>query len=157
MIPIEETDCIVVAGGNATLNEVVSGLLHRESTNGARNRIPPIGIVPIGETNTFATKWYNMLGVKQTNESEIRLLAGSAMSIIKGETIDADLLEVNCRYDLIKLHEIITNSNRLVLIIVRVTTLTRSLSRPRNRNPVELTVSLSRTKCTRFRMSRVGF
>lgn len=84
----------MVAGGNATLNEVISGILHREKAIGSTKRIPAIGIVPIGQTNTFAHKWLNMLGVKHNTESEIRLLASSALSIIKGETIDANLMKV---------------------------------------------------------------
>lgn len=80
----------MVAGGNSTLNEVISNLLHQDKTA----RIPTIGVVPIGQTNSFAHKWYNMLGVEHTNEAEIRLLASSAMSVIKGDTIDANLMKV---------------------------------------------------------------
>lgn len=85
----------MVAGGNATLNEVISGLLHREKSG---QKIPPIGVIPIGETNTFAHKWLNMLGVKHNTESEIRLLANSAMAIIRGETVEADLLKVSLKH-----------------------------------------------------------
>jgi diacylglycerol kinase family enzyme len=89
----DETDCIVVAGGNATLNEVISGLLNRELP--ASGRMPPLAVIPIGQTNTFAQKWYNILGMKHSNEAEIRLLASSAMAIIRGETIDADVIKVD--------------------------------------------------------------
>lgn len=111
MFYLEETDCIVVAGGNATLNEVISGLVNRENAaaNTNRNergssahssglRIPPIGIVPVGLTNTFAHKWLNMLGLSNDTEAEIRLLATSALSIIKGDTIDANLIKVILPY-----------------------------------------------------------
>lgn len=96
----------MVAGGNATLNEVISGLVNREnaakknddSASSSGQQIPPIGIVPVGLTNTFAHKWLNMLGLSSndTTEAEIRLLATSALSIIKGDTIDANLIKVQC-------------------------------------------------------------
>lgn len=93
-IDLKETDCIVVAGGNATLNEVISGLVHREDSSEFLKRIP-IGIIPIGETNTFAHKWLNAVGFKRASATELRLLADSAMAIIKGETAPADLLKVS--------------------------------------------------------------
>lgn len=43
-IDLNETDCIVVAGGNATLNEVISGLIHRPDSAEFLKRIP-IGII----------------------------------------------------------------------------------------------------------------
>jgi len=59
-----------------------------------------IGIIPIGATNTFANKWFAnkwlmKLGLKKTNETELRLLADSAMSIIYGYTVPADLMKVS--------------------------------------------------------------
>lgn len=87
-----------MAGGNATLSEVISGLLHRQKTD--NGKLPPIAVVPIGETNTFAHKWLNMIGAKRSTESEIRLLASSAMAVIKGEVVDADLIKVKLFYRL---------------------------------------------------------
>ncbi|CAF0855269.1 unnamed protein product [Brachionus calyciflorus] len=93
-IDLNETDCIVVAGGNATLNEVISGLIHREDSSEFLKRIP-IGIIPLGEHNNFAHKWLNSIGFKRASASELRLLADSAMAIIKGDTAPADLLKVS--------------------------------------------------------------
>lgn len=92
-LDLNDTDCIVVAGGNATLNECISGLINRPDSAEFLQRIP-IGLIPIGETNTFAQKWFMQLGLKKTNEQEIRMLADSALSIIKGLTMPADLLRV---------------------------------------------------------------
>lgn len=97
-IDLNEADCIVVAGGNATLNEVISGLLHRKDAANFLERVP-IGIIPIGESNTFAHKWLNMLGIKRNTETEIRLLANAAMAIIKGDTITADLVKITLKHN----------------------------------------------------------
>ena len=41
---------VICAGGDGTLNETVSGLLHTETK-------PPIGYIPSGTTNDFAVSW----------------------------------------------------------------------------------------------------
>jgi diacylglycerol kinase family enzyme len=92
-IDMNDTDCIVVAGGNATLNEVISGLISRPDASEFLRRIS-IGVIPIGETNKFAEKWLENFGPKRSKEKELRFLADSAMSIITGLTKPIDLLQV---------------------------------------------------------------
>ena len=55
----------------------------------------PIAIIPIGETNSFARKWFMKLGLKKSKENDLRLLADSAMSIVVGESVPADLMKVS--------------------------------------------------------------
>jgi len=96
-LDVNDTDCIVVAGGNATLNEVISGLANRADAREFLKRVP-IGIIPLGETNSFMKKWFtNLTGTDQErsdNEKELRLFADSAMSIIKGTSRPAHLIKV---------------------------------------------------------------
>jgi len=96
-IDANDTDCIVVAGGNATLNEVISGLANRPDARDFLKRIP-IGIIPLGETNSFMKKWFtNLSGLdkeRSENENELRLFADSAMSIIKGVSRPAHLIKI---------------------------------------------------------------
>lgn len=95
-IDLNDTDCIVVAGGNATLNEVISGLVNRADAKEFLSRIP-IGIIPIGENNSFAHKWFTSLNDKikrSSGEEELRLFADAAMAIIKGKTRPADLMKI---------------------------------------------------------------
>lgn len=96
-IDAKDTDCIVVAGGNATLNEVISGLANRPDARDFLKRVP-IGIIPLGETNSFMKKWFaNLNGLdkeRSDNENELRLFADSAMSIIKGVSRPAHLVKV---------------------------------------------------------------
>lgn len=49
------TDCVVVAGGDGTVHEVITGLLRRPDSSQASQRFP-IGIVPIGRNNFLANK-----------------------------------------------------------------------------------------------------
>ena len=96
-LDVNDTDCIVVAGGNATLNEVISGLANRADARDFFKRIP-IGIIPIGETNSFMKKWFTNLNEsnkqRSSNENELRLLADAAMSIVRGVSKPAHLLKI---------------------------------------------------------------
>ena len=66
--------------------------MSRADSNQVLKRIP-IGIIPLGNTNTFSKKWF-MMGSDETDETELRLLADSAMSIIRGKTMPASLMKV---------------------------------------------------------------
>ena len=50
---MDNTDCVVVAGGDGTVHEVITGLLRRDDANIASKRFP-IGIVPVGKNNNVA-------------------------------------------------------------------------------------------------------
>jgi diacylglycerol kinase (ATP) len=47
----KDFDCILAAGGDGTLHQVINGIL----TAGASHPIPPIGLIPMGSGNDFAT------------------------------------------------------------------------------------------------------
>ncbi|MDL2295543.1 diacylglycerol kinase family lipid kinase [Lachnospiraceae bacterium OttesenSCG-928-E19] len=47
----EEYDLVVCSGGDGTIDEVVTGMMHREKKT-------PIGYIPTGTTNDFATSLY---------------------------------------------------------------------------------------------------
>jgi len=91
-IEMGDTDMIVVAGGNATMNEVIKGLVDRPDSSEFLKRIP-IGVLPIGETNVFARKWLSNDRVAKDRD-ELRLFADAAMSILKGETQPISLLRI---------------------------------------------------------------
>lgn len=67
--------------------------MNRPDSNEFLGKIP-FGLIPIGETNRFAKKWFMKLLPKLSDEDETRLLCDSAMSIIRGLTMSADLLKV---------------------------------------------------------------
>lgn len=45
----QKIDCILAAGGDGTLNQVINGLLKNEGSN-----LPTIGLIPLGSGNDFA-------------------------------------------------------------------------------------------------------
>src|SRR6478736_5399106 len=47
----EKFDCILAAGGDGTLNQVVNGVLSKSDRS---NKLPTIGIIPLGTGNDFA-------------------------------------------------------------------------------------------------------
>ena len=95
-IDLNDTDCVVVAGGNATLNEVISGLLHRSDAGEFLQRVT-IGVIPIGQTNSFANKWFDNFTSLSAKEKELRLLADSGLSIVRGISKPADLVRVTLK------------------------------------------------------------
>ena len=95
-IDLNDTDCVVVAGGNATLNEVISGLLHRPDAGEFLQRVT-IGVIPIGQTNSFANKWFDNFTSLSSKEKELRLLADSGLSIVRGLSKPADLVRVTLK------------------------------------------------------------
>ncbi len=50
---MDNTDAVVIAGGNGTLHEAITGLLRRSDESIAVQKFP-IGIIPIGKRNTIA-------------------------------------------------------------------------------------------------------
>ncbi len=73
-------DLVVCCGGDGTLNEVVSGLM-------ALPKHPPLGYIPMGTTNDFASS----LGIP-------RDMIRAARKIIDGKPVDIDVGEMNGRY-----------------------------------------------------------
>ncbi|WAQ99275.1 AGK-like protein [Mya arenaria] len=68
----QHVDGIVVAGGNGTLVETVTGILRKENTTFSRK--VPVGVIPVGETN-------------------MRML-DAAMAVVKGSTEKLDVLKI---------------------------------------------------------------
>lgn len=50
---MDNTDAVLIAGGNGTVHEAVTGLLRRPDSWSAARRFP-IGILPVGKRNTIA-------------------------------------------------------------------------------------------------------
>ncbi len=69
----EGTDIIVVSGGDGTLNEVITGLLKS-------NKTLPVGYIPTGSTNDFASS----IGISQDPKT-------AAEAIINGAPFETDI------------------------------------------------------------------
>ncbi|XP_022689642.1 uncharacterized protein LOC111260856 isoform X1 [Varroa jacobsoni] len=75
---MDNTDAVVVAGGDGTLSEAVTGLLSREDRLEASERFP-MGFVPTGKTNTLVRRLFYRDGMR-----EQQLAAEAAMAVIRG-------------------------------------------------------------------------
>lgn len=80
------TDAVLVAGGDGTLHEVVTGLMRRPQNE---DENLPLGIIPVGRTNTVANY---LFGSKSTSQAQ--LMAEAAMAIIHEGTISLDVMKV---------------------------------------------------------------
>ncbi|KAI8508809.1 hypothetical protein Bbelb_139080 [Branchiostoma belcheri] len=83
---LQRTDAVVVAGGDGTIMEVVTGILRR-SDQFQTSKIP-IGIIPLGRNNSLATSLFT------SRESEVRWIAESAMAVIKELTCPVDVMRI---------------------------------------------------------------
>ncbi|KAG8438682.1 hypothetical protein GDO86_005028 [Hymenochirus boettgeri] len=83
---MEDMDLIIVAGGDGTLQEVITGLLRREDQ--ASFCKIPIGFIPLGLTNTLGHTLH-----PQT-DNKVQRISEATLSILKGETIPLDVLQI---------------------------------------------------------------
>ncbi|CAH1098643.1 unnamed protein product [Psylliodes chrysocephalus] len=81
------TDAIVIAGGDGTLSEVVTGLLRK--TNDKTSNIP-LGILPLGKTNSIASVQFP--GKKKIEK--VKALADATMAIIEESIRPVDVMKI---------------------------------------------------------------
>lgn len=82
----KHVDAVVVAGGNGSLLEVVTGMMRKEDKE--FRQMVPIGVIPTGKTNKFATFF---LG---SEKEKVRRMLDSAMAIVKGATQKIDVIKI---------------------------------------------------------------
>lgn len=84
------TDAIIVAGGDGTLSDVITGLMRKYEHNLYSVRQCPIGILPLGNTNTIASIFYQ----KYEDLIEIHHMIDATMAIIKNNLKSIDAIEI---------------------------------------------------------------
>lgn len=84
------TDAIVVAGGDGTLSDVLTGLVRRYDSNINLVKQCPIGILPLGEKNKVAKSLYH----EYDNLSDVRQLIEATMAIVNEKSKMMDMIEV---------------------------------------------------------------
>lgn len=84
------TDGIIVAGGDGTLSDVVTGLMRKYQGNAGYVKQCPVAILPLGLTNRVADSLLN----RNDEFSEARALAEATMAIVRGNTTLLDVVEV---------------------------------------------------------------
>ncbi|XP_050501063.1 acylglycerol kinase, mitochondrial [Diabrotica virgifera virgifera] len=81
------TDAIVIAGGDGTLSEVVTGLLRKTNDNASNI---PLGVLPLGKTNTVATVKFP----GKTKVERVKALAEAAMAVIEDTFKPIDVMKI---------------------------------------------------------------
>ncbi|XP_026805197.1 acylglycerol kinase, mitochondrial-like [Rhopalosiphum maidis] len=89
---IGETDALIVAGGDGTLSEVVTGLLRRLKGDTSLTEHLPIGILPLGRTNNVARQL-----LQHQDDNHIHFLTNATMAIIN---------EVNSAHPVVKIENL---------------------------------------------------
>ncbi|XP_039295404.1 acylglycerol kinase, mitochondrial [Nilaparvata lugens] len=89
-VDFAKTDAIVVAGGDGTLSEVVTGLMRRCETEQTRLNIP-VGVLPLGRTNSFAHAWYRS---PRTQQLSVHDLAKAAMTVVRGQMRSVNTMKI---------------------------------------------------------------
>uniref|UniRef100_T1IWW9 Acylglycerol kinase, mitochondrial n=1 Tax=Strigamia maritima TaxID=126957 RepID=T1IWW9_STRMM len=85
---MDNTDAVVIAGGDGTVSDVLTGLLRRDDEDFAVKRFP-LGVIPIGKTNTAA----RYLFLKDSS-AEVRWIAEAAMAVIKENYQSMDIMHI---------------------------------------------------------------
>lgn len=87
----EYPDAIVIAGGDGTLSEAITGLLRKAEVN---PKTPPIGICPVGKVNQFSFMLFNSDGMPKNKVEEVRAMANAALAVVKGKTEKKDVMKI---------------------------------------------------------------
>lgn len=82
-------DAIVVAGGDGTLSETITGLLRRTDGDISVQRKFPIGVLPLGRTNTLATSLFS-----NTDSNKVKMMADATMAVIQEITKPVDVVKI---------------------------------------------------------------
>ncbi|XP_046685866.1 acylglycerol kinase, mitochondrial-like [Homalodisca vitripennis] len=84
---VKDSDMIVVAGGDGTLSETVTGLMR------AHGRVKcPVGVLPLGRTNSVACA---LLGLGREGTVSPGEMAAAAMAVVRGQTKTIDSIKVD--------------------------------------------------------------
>nr|XP_046249368.1 acylglycerol kinase, mitochondrial [Scatophagus argus] len=83
---MEHTDMLIVAGGDGTLQEVITGLLRRADQDTVSNI--PIGFIPLGSCNSLSPSLHLL------SDNKVKAITSATLSILKGETVPLDVLQI---------------------------------------------------------------
>ncbi|XP_036376188.1 acylglycerol kinase, mitochondrial [Megalops cyprinoides] len=83
---MEQTDMLIVAGGDGTLQEVITGLLRRADQASFSNT--PIGFIPLGSQNSLSQSLHSQ------TDNKVKHIISATLSILKGDTVPLDVLQI---------------------------------------------------------------
>ncbi|XP_035910530.1 acylglycerol kinase, mitochondrial [Anopheles stephensi] len=82
-------DALIVGGGDGTLSEAVSGMKRRQDGTQC-----PIGVLPLGRTNTLAVKLFSPEGANNSDLENVRTMANAAYAVIAGKKEKTDVMRI---------------------------------------------------------------
>jgi len=88
MAVLEPTDMIVCAGGDGTVNEIVTGIMRRPDSEKWANT--PIGIIPLGKTNTIC----EMLSKGKEGKTQQQWITEATSNLFSGNATMVDVFRV---------------------------------------------------------------
>lgn len=88
MLTLENTDLIVAAGGDGTINEVVTGVLRRPDSEKFCKK--PFGIIPLGKNNTI----YRTVCNRGKSETNAQLIVKATTDLLTAQSRSVDLMEI---------------------------------------------------------------
>uniref|UniRef100_A0A4W5RL76 Acylglycerol kinase, mitochondrial n=1 Tax=Hucho hucho TaxID=62062 RepID=A0A4W5RL76_9TELE len=83
---MEQTDMLIVAGGDGTLQEVITGLLRRADQESFSKT--PIGFIPLGSHNSLSESLHIL------SDNQVKHITSATLSILQGETVPLDVLQI---------------------------------------------------------------
>jgi len=88
MSVIEDVDMIVAAGGDGTVNEIITGLLRREDSHKFQNL--PIGVIPLGKTNSIS----QMLCDEADEKKQAQWIVKACSDLFTGKHRKMDVMKI---------------------------------------------------------------
>ncbi|KAK5644225.1 hypothetical protein RI129_008070 [Pyrocoelia pectoralis] len=89
---LEPTNAVIVAGGDGTLSEVITGLMRKSDSNKVEL---PIGLLPLGRTNTLG----NILFPCGDRLQKVHSLADASLAVIKEHLKPIDVMKIEVLQD----------------------------------------------------------
>lgn len=87
----ELPDAVVVAGGDGTLAETITGLLRRSPETIQKVNV---GVLPLGIQNSFSVRLYSPEATPKNQVEEVRTMASAALSVVKGKVAKKDVVKI---------------------------------------------------------------
>lgn len=90
---MKDADAVLIAGGDGTVMEAVTGFMRRPDADSLRTSLP-IGVLPVGKSNHLAHNLFPSMSSSGKVESEVEMMAGAAMSCVKSIYRPIDVMQV---------------------------------------------------------------
>ncbi|XP_065207749.1 acylglycerol kinase, mitochondrial [Planococcus citri] len=89
----EDVDAVVVAGGDGAISEVITGIFYQKMNNSLSLDVP-LGIIPVGRSNTIAKKLYSAGNSTGSDALDrVKLMMDATYSIVRELTFPSNVIE----------------------------------------------------------------